>query len=94
MSKPNRFSGLLDASRAKETGEVEETAAPLQPTPEPKELKNKEKAGKNSNPAYVQISAYIRKDTRLKAKQLLLGSEEDLSDVIEKLLSEWIESRT
>lgn len=90
MSKPNRFSALLEAKRGIEPQE-EITSEP--PT-EAKETKAREKAGKNSNPDYVQISAYIRKDTRLKARRLLLGSEEDLSDVIEKLLCEWVKSRT
>ena len=89
MNKPNRFSGVLDAKRSIETEET----VPETPT-EPKEIKTREKAGKNSNPDYVQISAYIRKDTRIQARRLLLGSEEDLSDVIEKLLSEWITLRT
>ena len=89
MNKPNRFSGVLDAKR-----NTEPTETAPETTTEPKETKTREKAGKNSNPDYVQISAYIRKDTRIQARRLLLGSEEDLSDVIEKLLGEWIKSRT
>jgi hypothetical protein len=96
MSKANRFSGLLDAKRGQEgepsesiVGEVQEEVTRIEEIPP-----QKEKKGKNSNPNYVQISAYIRKDTRLNAKRLLLGTENDLSDLIERLVSEWVDSHS
>jgi hypothetical protein len=89
MSKTNRFSDLLNTARSnEESGEEINTTESSNGLKE----KAKEKTGKNSNPEYVQISAYIKKETRLKARKLLVDSDEDLSDVIEKLLSEWIES--
>jgi hypothetical protein len=59
--------------------------------PEAKITKTKG-SGKRSDPDYVQISAYIRKDTHRQAKRKLLeeGDERDLSDVIEELLKNWV----
>jgi hypothetical protein len=56
------------------------------------------KTGKRSNPAYTQISAYISIELRLKTEALLLKkrTEENqisglnLSDLIEELLTEWV----
>ena len=58
---------------------------------EPNPIKTKG-SGKRSDPDYVQISAYIRKETHRLAKRKLLeeDSERDLSDVIEELLSNWV----
>ena len=85
----SKFKGLLDASRARGGDEPGEETSPQEPA-----KKDKEKTGKTSNPDFVQISAYIRKETKRQARTLLIDSEEDLSDVIEKLLAEWIKSRT
>ncbi len=59
--------------------------------PEAKTIKTKG-SGKRSDPDYVQISAYIRKETHREAKRKLLeeDSERDLSDVIEELLRNWV----
>jgi hypothetical protein len=91
--KENRFSGLLDAKRGQEENPSKSVEEEIQEAVNIKEEMppQKEKKGKNSNPDYVQISAYIRKDTRLNAKRLLLGKENDLSDLIENLVSEWVD---
>jgi hypothetical protein len=114
MSKTNRFSGILDAARAKQAEEEtveqtqKETETPLVEMAETKiesvepvikiapisETKGREKKGKSSNPSYVQISAYIKKETRTSAGRILIGSDKDLSDIIEELLTNWIKSNT
>ncbi len=47
---------------------------------------------KRSDPNFTQISAYIKKDTHRKVKMKLLEieSEQDLSELIEELLQEWL----
>ncbi len=52
------------------------------------------KAGKRSNDEYRQISAYIRKDTHRRVKIALLAEDREFSELVEELLSEWLESRT
>jgi hypothetical protein len=48
--------------------------------------------GKRTNPDFVQITAYIRKDTHRNVKIQLLkeGKGKELSEVIEDQLSDWL----
>ncbi len=52
------------------------------------------RAGKRSNDEYRQISAYIRKDTHRRVKIALLEEDREFSELVEELLSEWLELRT
>ena len=51
-------------------------------------------AGKRSNEDYRQVSAYIRKDTHRRVKIALLEEEREFSELVEELLSRWVDSRT
>ena len=54
--------------------------------------KNKTRTlGKRSDPDYLQITAYIRKDVHKTVKRKLVGEDKDMSDVIGELLEEWLE---
>ena len=46
--------------------------------------------GKSSNPNYIKLTSYIRRDTHLAAKKRLLDEGGELSELVEKLLSEWL----
>ena len=52
--------------------------------------------GKRSDSEYNQVTAYIRKDTHLGVQMLLLkeGKVRDFGELVEKLLSKWVKSRT
>ena len=50
--------------------------------------------GKRSNDDYRQISAYIRKDTHQQVKITLLREDRQFSELVEELLSEWLQTRT
>ncbi|HEY9681955.1 MAG TPA: hypothetical protein V6C86_10285 [Oculatellaceae cyanobacterium] len=67
-------------------------------SPEPIETKNSEKKqrvrGKRSNPSFEQVTAYIRKDTYLKAKMALLQEGRDFSDLVEELVSAYLRTQT
>ena len=78
--KASKFQQILKAA---------ESVREQQPEAKPTKTKG---SGKRSDPDYVQISAYIRKDTHRQAKRKLLeyGDERDLSDVIEELLKNWV----
>jgi hypothetical protein len=78
--KASKFQQILKAA---------ESLREQQPEVKPTKIKG---SGKRSDPDYVQISAYIRKETHRLAKRKLLeeDSEQDLSDVIEELLSNWV----
>lgn len=50
--------------------------------------------GKSSNPEYTQVLSYIRKSTYKDVRRALLDkSEQDFSELIENLLSEWLTNR-
>lgn len=52
-------------------------------------------AGKRSNPSYKPTTLLLRKETKKKASRLLedIGNRQDLSDLAEQLLSNWIEQQ-
>jgi hypothetical protein len=50
--------------------------------------------GKRSDGDYRQVSAYIRKDTHHQVKIALLQEEREFSELVEELLSGWLEART
>ena len=51
------------------------------------------RVGKRSNPAYRQISTYVRSDLYRSVKRELLMEERDFSDLMDELLAEWIRRR-
>jgi hypothetical protein len=51
------------------------------------------KVGKRSDPAYRQISTYVRSDLYRIVKRELLMEERDFSDLMDELLGEWVSRR-
>lgn len=51
------------------------------------------KPGKRSDPAYRQISTYVRSDLYRSVKRELLMEERDFSDLMDEVLSGWLSSR-
>lgn len=52
--------------------------------------------GKRSDGQHVQVTAYIRKDTRSRVRKILVNDEDgpDFSELVEELLAKWLKSRT
>ena len=46
--------------------------------------------GKKSNPDYTQVTSYLRKQTHLAAKKLLLDEGREFSELVEDLVTQWI----
>jgi hypothetical protein len=78
----NKFADLLGEVGLGNTGQAGAEAEP--PTV---------RVGKRSNPAYRQISTYVRSDLYRSVKRELLMEERDFSDLMDELLAEWIRSR-
>ncbi|MFS8854790.1 hypothetical protein NW851_02215 [Synechococcus sp. H55.7] len=57
--------------------------------PEPPEA-----PAKPNGAEYVKLTAYIRKETHRAVKRLLLESDQDLSELIEALLAQWLRSQS
>ena len=52
------------------------------------------RVGKRSDPAYRQISTYVRSDLYRSVKRELLMDERDFSDLMDELLVDWLSRRT
>ncbi|ABC98416.1 hypothetical protein SYN65AY6LI_03715 [Synechococcus sp. 65AY6Li] len=57
--------------------------------PEPPEA-----GAKPNSSEYVKLTAYISKETHRAVKRLLLESDQDLSELIEALLAQWLRSQS
>lgn len=60
-----------------------------------KPLKKGRPKGKRSNPDFEQVTAYVRSKTYRQTKIALLQQEEleDFSELVEKLLNEWLSTQ-
>ncbi len=91
----SKFKDILKAAQERDTEEP--TASPEVKSsparrPEAKPQMRGRPKGKRSNPDYEQVTAYIRKETYRQTKIALLqqGEVKDFSELIEKLLTEWL----
>lgn len=50
--------------------------------------------GKRSNAEYRQVSAYIRKDMHRKVKMALLEEDQEFSELVGRLLEDWLDTRS
>jgi hypothetical protein len=48
-------------------------------------------AGKRSHPDYQLTGLYLRRSTTLALKRALLASDQDMSEVVEQLLEDWLQ---
>jgi len=96
MSKDgtSKFKGVLDAARKRESAPtlVDVLAGRPRDTPAPAPTDRK-RGGKRSDPDCIQITAYVRKDTYRKVKSALFEDGRESSDLIQELLSQWIDQR-
>jgi hypothetical protein len=51
------------------------------------------KKGKREHPDYTQISVYIRKAPYHEIKRMLVGSNQDFSDLVNELVEGWLTQR-
>ncbi|WP_407543759.1 hypothetical protein Q0M94_28560 (plasmid) [Deinococcus radiomollis] len=83
MTKPSRF-GMVSSFR-ESAGET-----PSPPDAQtPKLLSGR--GGKSSSGEFDKTTLYLNKAAKLEAQRRLLGSGEDLSTLVSRLLSEWLE---
>ena len=78
MARPNKFAEMVKIAR-----ESEDEVVVVRDRGRPA-------GGKRSNPDYVTTTIFLRKDTKKKAATILLNREEDLSSLLERLLSQWV----
>lgn len=87
----SKFKGILERAKERESTMPAEEAPP--PSPAPK--KRGRPSGKRSDAEYVQVTAYIHKDTHRDVKIELLksGDGKDFSELVDSLLANWLKSR-
>src|SRR5260370_37052754 len=83
--KKSRFAGIADI-RSKLP------AAPEPPphAPEVTVSKMGRPPGKKTDPNYVQVTVYLRKNVHKTARKLLLDDGRQFSDLVDELVSRWI----
>lgn len=95
----SKFKGILERAKEREVESFGSEDIPL-PSPAPAGStpvkKRGRPSGKRSDADYVQVTAYIQKDRHRDVKIALLksGSEKDFSELVDKLLANWLKSRT
>lgn len=99
MKDNNRFSNLKSLQRPavtiKDQQSVKEEKVDdpqkIAPVDSPLPVTAQSRGGKSSNPEFTKITAYIKKATHKKAALILMDQEkEDFSELLERLVSEWI----
>lgn len=93
MTSKSKFKGLFDAATGRQPEEpVQEPETDIVSAPKQRGRPK----GKRSDPAFEQVTAYIRKETHKTVKIALLqeGQDREFSELVEELLSDWLRSRT
>jgi hypothetical protein len=95
----SKFKGVFERAKEREPESAAEVEAPppspALPTGGPAKKRGRP-SGKRSDADYVQVTAYVHKDTHRDVKISLLksGDEKDFSELVDSLLAAWLKSRT
>jgi hypothetical protein len=90
--KPSKFTGALAALR-NPPAEAETEQPPAEPVDTVAPSRGKGRPpGKRSDPAFQPTTVFLRKHTKNAAQRRLLDRTDgqDLSDLLEQLLAEWV----
>ena len=95
MAEESKFSGVLATLRERPAGEQPVSAQTRSRAIEPLRGRGRP-PGKRSDPDYQPTTVLLRKQTKRTAVRLLedTNAAHDLSDLIEQLLTEWIDKQT
>ena len=98
----SKFKNIFDAAKLpQDGGEVDKSVKQVKKSPpsivEPgsEPVKKGRPKGKRSNPDFEQVTAYVRSQTYRQTKIALLQQSEleDFSELVEKLLTEWLSTQ-
>lgn len=83
------------SGKSGETVKIENKKAGSQSVTQPEQKQRGRPKAKRSNPDFIGFTTYIRKDTHTKVKIALLqeGNGRELSELVENLLSGWVENK-
>jgi hypothetical protein len=83
-----RFSGVL-----KNTRELPATADPEPLREEIRQRSIGRPTGKKTDPTYRQVTVYLQDHVHRTARKLLLDERKQFSDLVNELVSEWVNNR-
>ena len=92
LSQPDRYI-LTYMAKNKFAELLGEVGFPAEIPQEPESAAPPAKVGKRSDPAYRQISTYVRSHLYRSVKRELLMEERDFSDLMDELLAAWVSTR-
>ena len=78
-NKKSRFAGTAEISKKLSAAPE---AAPRMKTGRP--------PGKKSDPAFKQVTVYLRKETHETARRLLFDEHREFSELVDQLVREWL----
>lgn len=61
---------------------------------EPSQQPSQKKKAKGSDPDYVRTTVYLPKRLHRKLKAAALDEEREMSEIVEELIEQWLESRS
>lgn len=100
MGKPSPFQALVDRQLDSEpvhqealNKSVEYSAAQAVTKSGDQSLTSK-KGGKSSNPDYQRLTVYLRRETILDLKRGIVGTNIELSDIVQDAVERWIHQPT
>lgn len=88
--RESKFSGMFEQAEAKPAPSPERIVPKRSEKPEPAKVGRT--PGKRSNPEYSQFSVLLKKLTHKRASRALddLDNGQDLSDLMQQLLEQWL----
>ena len=92
----SKFGEILKARRSPDNEvSISSTQKPEKLTIQVSEKKRGRPAAKRSDPEFLQVTAYIRKETHRKTKIRLLeeGQGREFSELVEVMLEEWLDRK-
>lgn len=94
MPNANRFSRILETAREQQHGGTATAGKPAvtrRAAQPPAKKRGRPATGKRSDPDYESTTIFLRGTTKIAAAKKLIGDkDQDLSDVVETLLSDWV----
>ena len=91
-----KFGAIRTVRQEQPTAQSEENETAAVPGPQPTPISMRGRpAGKRSNPEFEPTTIFLRKATKKTANRALedSGVKQDLSELIESLLQQWISAR-
>ena len=90
-SKNNKVEKIKPVASETKDPAPEDMSAEVLTTSTPRKRKS---TGKRTDPSYKQVGAYIKKDTYLQIQKLLLDKpDKDFSDLVQELLSTYLDNQ-